>query len=51
MSEQDKNFWAAVFMICGALSLGYNVGSMLKIASFNSGQAVAEVHQSTFRGE
>lgn len=39
----DKDFWAAAFMVVGFLTLGYNIGSMAKVASLNgNGQVVAE---------
>lgn len=39
----DKDCWAAAFMILGFLALGYNIGSMARVASLNSnGQVIAE---------
>ena len=37
----DRDYWAAAFMVIGFLSLGYNIGSMAKVATLNSnGQVV-----------
>lgn len=41
--SNDKDFWAIALMAAGFILLGYNVGSMAKIASLSNGQVLADL--------